>query len=103
MYGCSSDPHIKSAIRATSVLKDVLLQCAHLSDMLEEITKSAEKEFNIPKAAAVEETSSKKTDTGAFSLVEELGQKIVDVDDDQQLEQWKVWLLRLLARAIVPQ
>eukprot|EP00439_Symbiodinium_sp_Y106_P071224 s3420_g12.t1 len=57
--------------------------------MLEEITKSAEKEFNIPKAAAVEETSSKKTDTGAFSLVEELGQKIVDVDDDQQLEQWK--------------
>ena len=57
--------------------------------MLDEITKLAEKEFNVPKAAAVEDTSTKKTDTGVFSLVEEIGQKIVDVDEEQQLEQWK--------------
>ena len=89
MYGISSDQHLKSAIRATSVLKDVLLQCAHLSDMLDEVAKLAEKEFNIPKAAAAEDTSTKKTDTGAFSLVEEIGQKVVEMDEEQELEQWK--------------
>ena len=86
VYGVCNDGHYKTSLRGTIVFKDLLTQCSHLADSLDEITAVANKGVSAP-AADVQEVPG--TVAAPVPDMDFLDPKIVAVDDSNELARWQ--------------